>query len=100
MHTAALSQSKYIPMLGYPDFDGPSIQRDIEDVFDISLQWRTESEQNGHPWIVSNDEQQPSSDGVMADEVSPNNQDMIRKKVLWGNIMAVSSLLMLTESCF
>jgi len=101
MHTAAQSQNKYLPLLGNPEFDGPSIQRDMLLVFDISLQWRELSVQYGHPWIVTNDEQGPASEGVMPDSVIPNNQDVIRKEVLWGNIMAVGThaLLRMMVAC-
>lgn len=80
--------SYYGNMLGHPTFDGASLQLYNAEVFEETLKWVTLSASSGRKWIVSNDEQAPSSDGAMPDAVENNNQDSIRKDVLWGNIMA------------
>lgn len=46
----------------------------------------TRSQINGVKWVVSNDEQSPQQDGVVPDSVD-STHDVIRKQVLWGNIM-------------
>jgi len=80
----------YNDMAGYPTFDGPSIQTNPVYVFELTKKWRDLSAQAGHPWIVTNDEQGPQDKGVLPDAVSRNNQALIRKRVLYGNLMAVS----------
>ena len=88
VHTPAGGQSKvYTPMLGYPTFDGASVQADYLNVFRDTLNWVQKSKAAGRAWIVASDEQGPPSIGVKPDSADPEHND-IRKNVLWGNIMA------------
>ncbi len=78
----------YTPLLGYADFEGPSLQ-----IFDMgishseTLKWRERSAQNGRPWIVTIDELGPYQIGVTEDGAN-NNHDAVRKYTLWANLMA------------
>ena len=45
-----------------------------------------ESSTAGHKWIISNDEQGPSSDGIVPDEIDPTH-DTIRQNILWATFM-------------
>jgi len=56
-------------------------------VFGDTLEWRDESEAAGRKWVVANDEQGGANSGVVPDANDPSH-DVIRKNVLWGNIMA------------
>jgi hypothetical protein len=76
----------YTQLLGYPTFDGPSLQTGPSHVFPNTLRWVTDSAKSGHKWIVTNDEQNPASTGLLPDSIDPNH-DTIRQLVLWGNIM-------------
>jgi len=47
----------YAPLLGHPSFTGNEIQwAQGDDVHDKVLQWRSQSDASGHPWVVSLDE--------------------------------------------
>ena len=88
VHTTGRGQSKvYDPLLGYPTFDGVSLQTNATKVFADTLNWVQKSKAAGRTWIVSNDEQGPASLGVAPDSVDPEHND-IRHYALWGNIMA------------
>jgi hypothetical protein len=77
----------FVGLYGYPTFDGVSIQTfAVVNVFDDTLRWVTESNRTGRRWVVANDEQGPSTDGVKPDVNDPNH-DTIRVNVLWGNLM-------------
>lgn len=84
----------YNAMLGHSTFDGPSIQTKPVLVHELTKKWRDSSLDAGHPWVVTNDEQNSQYRGVMPDSVADNNQALIRKRVLWGNIMAVRAWLL------
>jgi hypothetical protein len=84
-HTG-IDSSLYTNLLGHPTFDGASLQTYPITVFNNTLRWVKGSEANGHKWIVTNDEQSPSVDGVKPDSVDPDHND-IRQNALWGNIM-------------
>jgi hypothetical protein len=84
-HTPSNSQI-YTQLIGYPTFDGPSLQTNPHNVFNNTLQWVQASATAGHSWIVTNDEQNSARDGVVPDSVDPNH-DIIRQQALWGNIM-------------
>jgi|GEM_PF-381724 len=77
----------YNPLLGYPDYEGTSLQ-----IFEIgithseTIKWRERSAQNGRPWIVSLDELGPWQTGVTGDGAG-NNHDTVRKYALWANLM-------------
>ena len=88
VHTPARGQGKvYNPLLGYPTFDGASVQTDATKVFADTLNWVQKSKATGRTWIVANDEQAPANVGVAPDSVDPEH-NVIRTKALWGNIMA------------
>ena len=80
-------EENYEPLLGYPTFDGVSLQVGLEDGFDQTLQWVTRSAETGRKWIVAWDEQAPASHGVVPDADDPTH-DGIRQNVLWANLMA------------
>jgi hypothetical protein len=75
--------------LGFAWFDGPSVQ--IPDPLDAhreTLSWIKKSALAGKPWIVCIDEIGPAWRGVDPDNRKINNQDSVRKYVLWANLMA------------
>ncbi|MEX0291565.1 MAG: DUF5060 domain-containing protein [Flavobacteriaceae bacterium] len=86
----------YEPVLGTTSgLTGVSIQMDIDLVHTEVKKWSQASEQSGHPWIVSNDEQGHWKIGVTVDEdyegnhgSQPDNRDEVRHKILWGTLMA------------
>ena len=80
-------QSNYAPLLGFEHLDGVSLQTGLNSGFNQTLGWVTRSAATGHSWVVTFDEQSPSTDGVVPDDVDPQH-DRIRKFVLWANIMA------------
>lgn len=75
----------YKPLLGYADFEGPSLQ--TNDTHNQTLKWIDLSAAAGRPWFVCLDEIGPSHTGV-----KPDNDDYwhdeVRKQHLWGNLMA------------
>ena len=78
----------YTPLLGFGDFEGPSIQiNGIEKSHEETLKWRERSANSGRPWVVTIDEQGPYQIGVSEDGPG-NNHYQIRRHVLWGNLMA------------
>jgi hypothetical protein len=76
----------YGNLLGYPTFEGASLQTSKGDVFSETLKWVTLSAAS-RPWIVSSDEVGGANDGVLPDLNDPTH-DEVRQDVLWGNIMA------------
>lgn len=78
----------YNPLLGYPAFDGTSLQiNGAGTVHSETLKWVSRSAASGRRWIVSLDEIGPAGSGVLPD-ADDFWHDNIRKKVLWGNLMA------------
>jgi hypothetical protein len=75
----------YEPLLGYEHFEGPSLQ--TNDTHAQTLQWVRRSAEAGRPWFVCLDEIGPSHTGVKPDDVDYWHDD-VRKKHLWGNLMA------------
>lgn len=74
----------YTPLLGYPDFDGVSMQTYYYNVHDFTKKWIDSSAARGRKWVVNHDE---TVSGL--DKNGPgNNHDLLREKVLWGNYMA------------
>jgi hypothetical protein len=58
MHTYPGSQTEnFSPLLGYPTFDGVSIQTGLDSGFSQTLEWVTLSAEAGRPWVVAYDEQ-------------------------------------------
>ena len=88
IHTFPNEKDKVFgPLLGHPTLDGVSLQSSPNAVFNDTLTWIRESAAAGHKWVVSNDEQNPSSRGVVPDSIDPSHS-IIRKNALYGNIMA------------
>lgn len=77
----------YDPLLGFPNLDGASLQIHPNRVFRETSHWLRKSARAGHKWVVANDEQGDHETGVKPDADDPNH-DSIRRKVLWGNLMA------------
>ncbi len=75
----------YVPLLGFQDFEGPSLQ--TNDTHRQTIRWRDRSEVAGRPWVVCLDEIGPAGVGVKPDADDPTH-DEVRKRHLWGNLMA------------
>jgi Domain of unknown function (DUF5060)/Putative collagen-binding domain of a collagenase len=79
---------------------GASLQMHWDQVHQRTLQWRSESGKTGRKWVVANDEQGSAAHGVPPDDgyegfagmdrqgKSIHNMHDIRKKTLWGNLLA------------
>jgi hypothetical protein len=80
----------YSPLLGHPTFDGASLQAKPSNVFADTLRWVNGSATSGRKWIVTNDEQNSAAAGVVPD-VNDTEHEVIRRQVLWGNIMVRSN---------
>ncbi|WP_218840202.1 malectin domain-containing carbohydrate-binding protein [Spirosoma fluviale] len=86
----------YTPLLGgSSNYSGASIQTVWNRVYEDTRKWVEKSAQAGKKWVVANDEQGGSEVGVAADAgysgnrgTVADNQNDIRKDVLWGNLMA------------
>jgi len=74
----------YQPLLGYPDYDGTSIQMANNDVHGFTQKWVDSSAAHGKNWVVNHDE----TVGGVDPNGSGNNQGMMRELVLWANYMA------------
>jgi len=74
----------YQPLLGYPDYDGMSIQMALTNVHDFTINWIDNSDASGKKWVVCHDETVAG--------VDPNgtgtNQGNLREQVLWAHYMA------------
>lgn len=78
----------YTPLLGFKDFDGPSLQMgDMTKTHSETKTWIDSSAQAGHKWFVSLDEIGPASTGVATD-TNDYWHDSVRHHALWGNLMA------------
>ncbi len=101
VHTFPVDQDLvYEPLVGREEFTGVSLQNHWDVVHQRTLKWVAASEESGHPWVVANDEQGPASQGVPPDpgfegfdgtDANGNTvHDLhdIRKRTLWGNLMA------------
>jgi len=75
----------YAPLLGFPHFEGPSLQTNA--THEQTLRWVARSAAAGRPWIVCLDEIGPANTGVKPDADDPDH-DQVRKRHLWGNLMA------------
>jgi hypothetical protein len=75
----------YEPLLGYEDFEGPSLQ--TNDTHNQTLRWIDRSARAGRPWFVCLDEIGPAHTGVKPDK-DDYWHDEIRQKHLWANLMA------------
>lgn len=79
---------------------GASLQMHWNEVHQRTLQWRETSAKSGRRWVVANDEQGSAAHGVPPDDgyrgfagkdqrgQAIHNMHDIRKKTLWGNLMA------------
>jgi hypothetical protein len=102
IHTFPNQQDKvYPPLLGEGSvLTGASLQNGWNEVHRRTLQWVTASAKAGRPWVVANDEQGSAGTGVPPDPGYQgwNGKDAkgkpvqthhdIRKRTLWGNLMA------------
>ncbi|MDQ8197906.1 DUF5060 domain-containing protein [Pelagicoccus enzymogenes] len=79
----------YPQLAGYPDFDGPTLQRH-EHYNKVILDHLKMSRDAGHPWLVSMDEPLGWEYGLRPDADDPT-RDHARKDVLWGTLMAGGS---------
>jgi hypothetical protein len=75
----------YEPLLGFPAFDGPSLQ--TLETHDQTLRWVERSAAAGRSWFVCLDEVASAEHGVLTDAEDPGHDDA-RKRHLWGNLMA------------
>lgn len=88
VHTRTVEHTLiFQPLLGYENFEGPSLQGALSSVHPETLYWREASAQAGRPWVVCNDENGPPGTGVV-----PDSEDFshfyIRYEALWGHLMA------------
>jgi hypothetical protein len=75
----------YRPLLGYGDFEGPSLQ--TNDTHNQTIKWIDLSAKRGRQWFVCLDEIGPARTGVKPDNDDYWHDD-VRKEHLWGNLMA------------
>ncbi len=76
--------SVYTPLLGFPHFEGPSLQTNSTHA--ETVKWVQRSAQNGRRWFVCLDEIGPADTGVVPDSYDFGH-DGVRKNHLWGNLM-------------
>ncbi len=109
IHTYPGQQDEvYNPLLGSQSrLTGASVQTGYSNVYRDTKRWVEASQAAGKPWVVANDEQGGANIGVPPDlgytdplsgvtyqgkDLKGNtvsvSQDDIRKKTLWGNLMA------------
>ncbi|MBI1372134.1 MAG: DUF5060 domain-containing protein [Phycisphaera sp.] len=83
----------YTPLLGYPTFEGLSIQTDadVTGIHALTMKWIKRSIDAGRPWCVFIDEPGSAAKGVTDDGAKDNNYDEMRRHALWGNLMAGGS---------
>ncbi|MGF1637376.1 MAG: DUF5060 domain-containing protein [Cyclobacteriaceae bacterium] len=85
-------RSIYMPLIGEKSaLTGVSIQggeNDYADIYPKVAEWVSKSAEAGKKWVVANDEQAKGSHGILPDDEPENNQDLARKRVIWGTIMA------------
>jgi len=89
VHTYPQKKKKiYEPLLGFRGLGGPALQMgNPKGSHSETIRWLERSREAGHPWVVCVDEIGPASTGVMPDGPD-SNQDMVRRRVLWANLMA------------
>jgi hypothetical protein len=84
----------YTPLLGSNSMlTGVSIQTGWHLVHGVTLKWIQQSASAGKKWVVANDEQGHSTDGIIPDGAEPSsngggNGPQLRYKTLWGVLMA------------
>jgi hypothetical protein len=78
----------YEPLLGFPAFEGPSLQiGEVSRVHEETLLWVERSARTGRPWVVSFDEVGPAALGLQPD-ADDRDHDEMRQRGLWGSLMA------------
>lgn len=78
----------YNPLLGFSDFEGPSLQMGNPKLTHAeTIKWVERSEKAGRKWFVCLDEIGPASTGVKPDADDYWHDD-VRHYSLWGNLMA------------
>lgn len=81
----------YTPLLGFPQFYGPSLQMGrMERTHAETVKWVERSAASGRPWYVCHDEVGPADTGVKPDSLDPDH-DGVRRHVLWGNLLGGGS---------
>jgi len=80
----------YGRLAGFPLFDGTAMQHDPENTHEQTRKWVDVSAKAGHKWLVGVIEINPTSSGVLPD-ADDYWHDVIRKKSIWGNLMAGGS---------
>jgi hypothetical protein len=92
LHTHSNPRYRYAVLdnlLGFEFLDGPSIQiKNPLDAHKECLTWTERSKLAGKQWVVNIDEIGPNWRGVDPDDRKINNQDTVRKYVLWASLMA------------
>ncbi len=102
VHTFPDQQDKvYTPLLGKKSgLTGASLQNSWHVAHERTLKWRQASAAAGRPWVVCNDEQNPAALGVPPDPGYAGHDGVakahnrtytlhdIRKRCLWGTLMA------------
>ncbi|GIV34145.1 MAG: hypothetical protein KatS3mg031_1680 [Chitinophagales bacterium] len=85
IHTATNDHDLiYLPLLGNADYDGVSLQMNVNDAHLFTIKWRDSSAANGKNWVVSFDEVV----GGVDPDGGGNNQGMLRELALWAHYMA------------
>jgi len=75
-------------ILGFVDLDGLSLQVDQrEGAAHIVRQWRKNSKEAGHDWMITMDEIGMWHTGALQDSEDPNH-DTLRRYVLWGTLLS------------
>lgn len=81
----------YTPLLGFPQFHGPSLQMGrMERTHAETVKWVERSAASGRPWYVCHDEVGPADTGVKPNSLDPDH-DGVRRHVLWGNLLGGGS---------
>lgn len=77
----------YAPLLGYPDYEGASLQvANPSFADDDTNDWIRQSEDAGRPWAVFLSEIGPANAGVMPDADDPGH-DEVRRGFLWNHLL-------------
>ncbi|SOE23024.1 protein of unknown function [Spirosomataceae bacterium TFI 002] len=105
-HTYPLGHGKGVDMPNYDYYylnllgdqsvlTGASLQLQKDDIHNEMKRWYELSEKSGRIWAIANDEQGNAQIGVTVDAahpsykaMKPDNREEVRKKVLWGTLMA------------
>jgi len=80
----------YDGLLGKAPFDATSIQGEMQEANNETIELVRRSAEAGRPWAVFHDEQTPAGVGAMPDKDDPDH-DLPRKGELWGNLMGGGS---------